>query len=115
MSNPPDRSSHPKRKMLDSAQLNAVADQVRAAGGKGSTPAIASVSVHTRPALGNVHMAYEGGHISLEEAQDLNPKYDPSKKRQNQINAIQQRNNDKNPIGEKAKRREFYVKKKGKA
>lgn len=115
MSNPPDRSSHPKRRVLDSAQLKAVANQVLVAGGKGPNPAIASGNVHTRPALGNVHMAYEGGHINLEEAQDLNPKYDPSKKRENQIHAIQQRNSDKNPIGEKEKRRSYYAKRKGNA
>lgn len=31
------------------------------------------------PSLVNVHEAYTGQHISMEEAQDLNPKYNPSK------------------------------------
>jgi len=105
---------------MDSLQLSELANRIRVAGGKDPQPAHPAVraamgNVHSRPALGNVHIAYEGGRINLEEAQDLNPKYDPSKKKQNQINAIQQRNNDKNPIGEKAKRRAYHLKKKGNA
>jgi hypothetical protein len=103
---------------MDSLQLNELANKIRVAGGKAPQPAHPAVraavgGVHYKPALGNVHMAYEGGHINLEEAQDLNPKYDPSKKKQNTINAIQQRNMDNNPIAEKTKRREYHAKKKG--
>ena len=96
---------------MDSLQLNDLANKIRAAGGKASQPAHPAVraafgGVRYRPAIGNVHMAYEGGHINLEEAQDLNPKYDPSQKKRNQINAIQQRNYDLDPIREKQKRRQ---------
>ena len=109
MTNPPDRANHPKRRPLSSAQLNELANNIRVAGGKHLAPkGVAMQGVREKPALGNVHLAYTGGHINLEEAQDLNPKYDPSKKRENQIHAIQQRNVDKDPAGERAKRRESY-------
>ena len=95
---------------MDSLQLNELANKIRAAGGKPGQPVHPAIRASVgqrryRPAIGNVHLAYEGGHINLEEAQDLNPKYDPSQKKRNQLNAIQQRNYDLNPLQEKEKRR----------
>ena len=64
------------------------------------------------PAIGRIHMAVEGGHISEEEGRDLNPKYDPSKKKHNQIMASNVRKHEKNPEGTRKKLREEYYRRK---
>jgi hypothetical protein len=67
-----DTSRHPNRKV----NLDRLASDIRAAGfgvKKGVSP-------HKTPEQPLVHAAYKEGHIDLEQAKDLNPKYDPSKR-----------------------------------
>jgi hypothetical protein len=87
---------------MDSLQLNELANKIRAAGGKPSQPAHPSVKprqkkVIYKPSLGNVHLAVQYGHINLEEAQDLNPKYDPSRKKFNSTQASKEKRFDRDP------------------
>jgi len=58
-----------------------------------------------KPDIGRVHMAVQGGHISVEEGVDLNPKYDPAKKKYNDTQATKIRTYDRDPEGVKDKRR----------
>jgi hypothetical protein len=84
---------------LSDNDLNDLANKIRSVGGiapqaaKRSNP---KRNTHFKPAIGNVHLAYKGGHISLEEAQDLNPKYKPDSP-SNYVKAKQQQYYDENP------------------
>ena len=101
---------------MDSLQLNDLANKIRAAGGipaKATHPSQAYIGNHQKPSLGRVHIAHKEGHINLEEAQDLNPKYDPNNNYRNTISAAQVREVERNPVGVKIKRAAAYKKKKG--
>jgi hypothetical protein len=67
-----DTSRHPNRKV----NLNRLASDIKAAGygvKLGAKP-------HRTPEQPLVHAAYKEGHIDLEQAKDLNPKYSPNKR-----------------------------------
>jgi hypothetical protein len=65
-------------------QFAALAARIREVGSRPVKPERdPKKGTHRTPSIGRVHAALEGGHINLEEAQDLNPKYDPSKKLHN--------------------------------
>jgi hypothetical protein len=64
---------------MDSIQLQALADAIRVSAGMPRKYTDPKKGTHRKPSQARVHRAVKGGHITEEEAVDLNPKYDPSR------------------------------------
>lgn len=87
------------------SQMDALANSIRRVGGVPTKQEPVNPKKHTRatPDIGRVHNAVRGGHITVEEAVDLNPKYDPAKKNYNNIQSYKINAKDRDPSGERAK------------
>jgi hypothetical protein len=87
------------------SQMDALANQIRRVGGVPTKQPASDPKKYTRatPDIGRIHNAVRGGHITVEEAVDLNPKYDPAKKNYNNIQSYKINARDRDPSGERAK------------
>ena len=83
---------------MDSVQLNELANKIRKAGGKPTHPVHMGQRQYT-PSIGRVYIAHQAKKISVEEAQDLNPKYDPDNHYRNTIAAAQVKQQERDPAG----------------
>jgi len=88
-----------------SSQMDELANNIRRVGGVPTKQAPVDPKKHTRatPDIGRIHNAVRGGHITEEEAVDLNPKYDPAKRNYNNIQSYKVNAKDRDPSGERAK------------
>lgn len=78
-------------KDLNPAQLHKLANNIRIAGGKPPvTKRVKSFEEGRTPSLVNIYRAKFAGHINNEEAQGLNPNYDPGRrsKKGSVVNAV---------------------------
>jgi hypothetical protein len=95
---------------MDSIQLQAVADAVRVSAGMPRKYPNPKKGTHRIPSQGRVHAAVKGGHITEEEAVDLNPKYDPSRTEYNNDKA-----RPRDPAKQNASVKKYKAKKKAAA
>lgn len=96
------------------SQMDSLANNIRRVGGVPTKqPAVdPKKSTRATPDIGRIHQAVEGGHITSEEGVDLNPKYNPSNKRYNSIQASKIKAKERDPSGERAKNLDLQNKRK---
>jgi hypothetical protein len=83
-----------KSKQFEKIDLEKLSNNIKAAA-KGNV----SFKLQTRdlpPAIGRIHDAVEGGHITVEEGMDLNPNYNPENRKKNQMASSNIRQYEKN-------------------
>ena len=103
---------------MDSMQLNDLANDIRRAGGIAPKPPHPSQAQNPKkgtrftPDLGRVHIALTEGHITQEEAEDLNPKYATTPRKQLVIHAGQIKKFEKDPELAIRQRKARYAKRK---
>jgi hypothetical protein len=92
---------------MDSLQLQALADAIRGSAGMPRKYPDAKKGTHRKPSQGRIHAAVKGGHITTEEAVDLNPKYNPSRTEYNDDKA-----RPRDPAKQRASVKKYQAKKK---